>query len=140
MANTKIMCELQLLKEQLEKDGCVACKGKSFDIFTKDKLVHCLGCGALHALPNGNFDWAVSEEGEVKKEMVNHPTHYNEHPTGIECIDVIEAFNFNLGSSMKYIWRAGLKSPDPIEDINKALWYLDRERARIIEERKQAKK
>lgn len=87
---------------------------------------------------NCKFEWVKFEKpGEEKKEMVNHPKHYNDHPAGIECIDVIEAFNFNLGSSMKYIWRAGLKSPDPIEDIDKALWYLDRERARIIEERKQ---
>jgi hypothetical protein len=33
---------------------------------------------------------------------------------------------FNLGNSIKYIWRADLKN-DAIEDLKKARWYLDRE-------------
>lgn len=59
-------------------------------------------------------------------EHVNHPQHYNEHPSGVECIDVIEHFNFNLGSAIKYIWRADYKD-QPIEDLEKARWYIDRE-------------
>ena len=51
---------------------------------------------------------------------INHPVHYNVHPNGIECIDVVEGFNFNLGNAMKYIWRAGLKSDNPAEDLDKA--------------------
>lgn len=57
---------------------------------------------------------------------VNHPRHYNKHPSGIECIDVTEHFNFNQGNAIKYIWRAGEKG-DAIEDLQKAKWYLDRE-------------
>lgn len=54
--------------------------------------------------------------------QVNHPAHYNQHPTGMECIDIVEHFNFNLGNAIKYIWRAGLKSPDAITDLEKAAW------------------
>jgi hypothetical protein len=61
-----------------------------------------------------------------EKEMVDHPAHYNKHPNGIECIDVVEGFNFNLGCVIKYIWRAEFKG-SRIEDLNKALWYLQRE-------------
>jgi hypothetical protein len=59
---------------------------------------------------------------------VNHPAHYNQHPAGIECIDVIEEFPFNVASAIKYLWRAGLKpGSDLAEDLHKAAWYIDRE-------------
>ena len=63
-------------------------------------------------------------------EMVHHPEHYQQHPAGIECIDVIEPFPFNVGSSMKYLWRAGLKG-DALEDLMKAHWYVVREIGRL---------
>lgn len=56
-----------------------------------------------------------------------NPAHYKGHPSGVECVDVAEHFGFNLGNAIKYIWRAGLKSKDPIEDLKKAAWYLNRE-------------
>lgn len=58
---------------------------------------------------------------------VNHPKYYNEHPSGVECIDIIEHFSFNIGNAIKYIWRAGFKSSDIVEDLEKAIWYLKRE-------------
>lgn len=64
-----------------------------------------------------------------QKEMsdpVNHPKHYTEHPSGVECIQITEHMNFCLGNAMKYIWRADLKN-DAVEDLKKARWYLDRE-------------
>jgi hypothetical protein len=66
---------------------------------------------------------------------VNHPEHYNKHPSGVECIAIIEYFCFNLGSAMKYIWRAGLKTNDSIEDLEKAIWYLQREIERLQKEK-----
>lgn len=57
---------------------------------------------------------------------VNHPKHYNSHPSGIECIQVTEHMGFNLGNAVKYIWRAELKW-EAIEDLKKAAWYLQRE-------------
>jgi len=38
---------------------------------------------------------------------------------------------FCLGNAVKYIWRAGIKSDDPITDLRKAIWYLEREIARL---------
>lgn len=64
--------------------------------------------------------------GEANKEAVNHPSHYTQHPSGVECIDITEHMNFCLGNAVKYIWRAGLKG-DEIEDLRKARWYLERE-------------
>jgi transcriptional regulator with XRE-family HTH domain len=58
---------------------------------------------------------------------VNHPPHYR--AGGIETIDFIEAkdLNYRLGNVVKYVSRAGKKNTDPIEDLKKARWYLDRE-------------
>lgn len=57
---------------------------------------------------------------------VNHPKHYTSHPSGIECIQVVEHYNFNVGNAIKYLWRGGLKG-DEIEDLRKAYWYIARE-------------
>ena len=57
--------------------------------------------------------------------VVNHPAHYNNHPSRIEAIDIIENFNFCLGNAFKYIFRYQLKGGS--EDLNKALWYLERQ-------------
>jgi hypothetical protein len=57
---------------------------------------------------------------------VNHPAHYTAHPSGVECIQITEHMNFNLGNAMKYIWRADSKEL-PIQDLEKAAWYLNRE-------------
>ena len=64
------------------------------------------------------------------EDVVNHPKHYTSNPSGIECIQVTENFNFNLGNVIKYVWRAGLKN-DAIQDLEKARWYLNREIERI---------
>lgn len=60
---------------------------------------------------------------------VEHPAHYNAHPSGVECIQITEHMNFCLGNAIKYIWRAGLK-PNSHDDLAKAKWYLEREIAR----------
>jgi hypothetical protein len=65
-------------------------------------------------------------------EAVNHPTHYTSHPSGVECIQITEHFNFCIGNAIKYLWRAGLKG-EAIEDLKKARWYVDRELARLGE-------
>ncbi len=65
-------------------------------------------------------------------EVVDHPVHYNAFD--IEAIDVVEHFNFNRGSAMKYIWRAGLKGDNAIQDLEKAKWYVHREIQRLRKE------
>lgn len=86
------------------------------------------------------FDAAVQEElkkiasGELSAyDTVNHPQHYGKVPN-IECIDVVEHFNFNRGNAIKYIWRAGLKG-DEIEDLRKAMFYLKREISNLEKEK-----
>ena len=58
--------------------------------------------------------------------VINHPHYYNSHPSGIECITVVEHMNFCIGNAIKYLWRAGLKNSS-IDDLKKANWYITRE-------------
>ena len=59
-------------------------------------------------------------------DTVNKPRHYTSHPSGVDCIQVTEHMGFNLGNAIKYIWRCDLKK-DAIEDLKKAVWYIERE-------------
>ena len=61
----------------------------------------------------------------MKKEMVDHPDHYNQGK--IEVIDAIEDWdlNFNEGNVVKYVARHRHKI-NPLEDLKKAKWYLER--------------
>lgn len=63
---------------------------------------------------------------------VNHPVHYTLHPSGIECIEVVRHYCFSIGNAIKYLWRAGLKKEQgideidkEIEDLKKAIWYIN---------------
>lgn len=65
---------------------------------------------------------------------VNHPHYYNAHPSGVECIDIVRHYNFNVGNVIKYLWRHGLKGEEgmsnqakALEDLRKARFYLDDE-------------
>lgn len=64
-------------------------------------------------------------------DMVNHPPHYQSE-SGIECIDAIRAALGDAAfvahcraTAVKYLWRADKKGRT-IEDIEKAIWYLQR--------------
>jgi hypothetical protein len=71
----------------------------------------------------------LNKGGEVisPPDVVNHPPHYK--AGGIETIDFIEAkdLNYRLGNVVKYVSRAGRKDSDPVQDLQKAAWYLQRE-------------
>jgi len=63
---------------------------------------------------------------------VNHPVHYARD--GIEAIDAIEAMTSSMSGRyaphaanvLKYVWRFERKNG--LEDIDKAIWYLNRMR------------
>lgn len=64
-------------------------------------------------------------DGYVQPDVVNHPPHYLQHPSGVECIQITEHMGFTLGNAMKYLWRADYKNG--VEDLKKAVWYINRE-------------
>ena len=63
--------------------------------------------------------------GITETSAVNHPLHYNQDPSGVECIQIVRHRNYNIGSAFKYLWRHGLKDADAeIEDLEKAAWHI----------------
>lgn len=66
----------------------------------------------------------------MSNQDATNPVHYKSHPSGVECIEVTRHENFNCGNAIKYIWRRGQKG-DTIEDLEKAIWYLNDEIRRI---------
>ena len=71
---------------------------------------------------------------EKPEDPVNSPKHYTSHPSGVECIQIAEHYNFCIGNAIKYLWRHGLKSSKglsgkekSIQDLEKAVWYINRE-------------
>jgi hypothetical protein len=62
---------------------------------------------------------------KVEREMVDHPDHYNRGK--IEVIDAIEDWDLNFceGNVIKYVARHRHKN-EPLEDLRKAKWYLER--------------
>lgn len=72
-----------------------------------------------------------------ERDTVNHPKHYTSLPSkcecglGIECIQIAEHMNFCVGNAIKYLWRCDDKG-DPIENLRKAAWYIEREIGRRI--------
>ena len=81
------------------------------------------------ALKDGRLPLTKSSTKREVVDKVNHPPHYK--VGGIETIDFIEAksLNYNLGNVVKYITRADHKGSRN-EDLQKALWYLNRELGR----------
>lgn len=77
-------------------------------------------------------DYAKKRRDAIQEEsdMVNHPTHYTSHPSGVETIQITEHMNFCLGNAIKYIMRSEHKGKQ-IEDLKKAIWYLNREIDRL---------
>ena len=87
---------------------------------------------------NSNFV-AVDVATNPIKDMVNHPSHYCQHPSGVECITITRHYCFDIGNAIKYLWRAGLKSEEgmtnkskEIEDLKKAIFYIN-DRIKMLE-------
>lgn len=84
--------------------------------------VHCVDCGSFNE----------EKTNEPVKDNVNSPSHYTDGK--IEVIDFIEdkKLNYHRGNAIKYISRAGKKNKDKeVEDLQKAIWYLNREISRL---------
>ena len=117
--------------KSLCKPICPGCNKSNsnwnFEMFSK--CDNCDPSGASYIEPA-----PYKTKAEVN-DNVNSPKHYISHPTGIECITIVQDFNFNVGNAIKYLWRAGLKNPDPIEDLKKAAKYIEFELKRLKDEK-----
>lgn len=76
--------------------------------------------------------WLAERGKEHEEDMVNQPAHYTSG--GIECADALDAmvsaYSDPVAAALawqvgKYVWRHPLKW-NPLEDLKKAQWYLER--------------
>lgn len=79
---------------------------------------------------HGNVAVYYKDEQADRADPVNHPSHYE--TGGIECFDAIVASqgteaakDFCLCNAFKYIWRCKHKGKS-LEDVKKAIWYLNK--------------
>lgn len=113
----------------LEYCASTACK----ECVLKNKWVHEAGeqCLDIRGAAEKDIDWALALINGASGDPVNHPGHYE---TGkFECIDVMtEAIGleytkgFCLCNAFKYIYRCTKKHETPVEDVKKAIWYLNK--------------
>lgn len=120
-----------------EHDGCKDCVCERY---TKDQYPcnFCKGTATSTAgyaerpdywLPGVGVNAVYRPEPVV--ETVNHPAHYKTDK--FECIDVMvdaigleDTTGFCLCNAFKYIYRCTKKNGSPIEDVKKAVWYLNK--------------
>jgi hypothetical protein len=69
---------------------------------------------------------------QAAEDLVNRPTHYTSHPSGVEAIQITRHYDFAIGNAIKYLWRAGLKKDQSkkdrdkeVEDLKKAVFYIN---------------
>jgi hypothetical protein len=115
-----------------EKGGLAESKYISSGDYTKFYVNWCMKHPDYEGVVIGPINREPAQEvahlNERVGDSVNHPKHYNSHPSGVECIDIVRHMSFNIGNVFKYLWRCGLKDGEPsLKDMKKALWYLQDE-------------
>lgn len=61
------------------------------------------------------------------EDIVNQPKHYTSGSIEVRPFINAQGYNFDMGNVIKYISRAGLKTPDKLIDLEKALNYINDE-------------
>ena len=116
---------------QICNEHCLDCKCGNQILGCDPNTNVCSPAMPLHinVLGDEGYETYARNDGNIgvrPKEKINHPSHYK--GKRFEAIDVIEDFelDFNLGNVIKYILRSH-KKDDYLQDLKKALWYLQRE-------------
>ncbi len=129
-----------------ERDNCitdeVGCEAHSWYEGTDKFKEHFIKEGILNRNSKGQFVAKKDNKSDKKKDKVNSPSHYTNHPSGIECIEITRHYDFCIGNAMKYLWRCGLKDEQgyssrekEIEDMKKAVWYIN-DKIKMLENEK----
>lgn len=108
-------------------EGYTLSRGSDGQVLKPETVDDVLARLIKRAIDTGRFDQS-DDALAPDDDQVNHPSHYQ--LLGIEAIDVVRHFNFNRGNAIKYVWRAGAKG-DEVEDLKKAIWYLNDEIKRL---------
>lgn len=132
------MKEYKCIKDFYIEDVKFASKGNIVKLSQKNTIVNInsnmIAEHIQKVLDNKEYFIEVkSTEDKIPvNDNVNHPKHYTNHPSGIECIEITRHYCFSIGNAIKYLWRAGLKTEEgmtnkqkEIEDLKKAIWYIN---------------
>lgn len=108
--------EEQKIKDYLKRDKPVYTTPKPDEVYP-----------AREDVPSELWGKNIQESLDNKKDMVNHPPHYNK---GIETTTYINSWDmsFSQGNVVKYVTRYNLKhdtKEKQLEDLKKARWYLE---------------
>lgn len=110
-------------------------KHKAYKVISKDQNKLTIQ-GEDGATPL-SFEYVVLNFDLLKEQVndkVDHPSYYTwlKEKCGIEVIDITRHLDFDKGNAIKYILRSGYKEEEgytlnqkEIEDIKKAIWYLN---------------
>lgn len=116
---------------------CHRCGGEFARLRGRTQLDLCPKCDAFERAEGQPLapDFLPSHKTPTKHDPVERPAHYNKG--GFELTDIIIAWGLNWcrGNVLKYVLRAGKKTGDELQDLEKSRWYLDREIQRLKEER-----
>ena len=125
----------ELAKILVKGEWCDGCEGCALKICSTEECVELVRMWLERKCkdnPPADKYVDLQNVSENVRDNVNHPSHYTSGK--IEVIDFIEdkELGFHLGNAVKYISRAGRKNPDKIvEDLQKAVWYINREIGRL---------
>ena len=110
---------------------CEKCKYK----YVSDYLLPCAICKYSFArgtvqFGNGKSFFEPANAEDAERGEIDHPAHYAGE---IECIDALletmgrdDVRAFCLCNAFKYLWRCKKKHDTPEEDVEKAVWYLQK--------------
>ena len=110
---------------------CEKCKYKYVPAY----LLPCAMCKYHFArgtvqFDNGKSFFEPANAEDAERGEIDHPAHYAGE---IECIDVMldtmgpeDVKGFCLCNAFKYLWRCKKKHETPEEDVEKAVWYLQK--------------
>jgi hypothetical protein len=65
-------------------------------------------------------------------DKIQSPSHYTWHRV-TDCASIAGEFPYNVGTAIAYLWRAGRKTDDAVEDLRKAIKHLEMECVRLDE-------
>lgn len=110
---------------------CEKCKYKYVSAY----LLPCVMCKYSFVRGTSQFDNSASffepaNAEDAERGEIDHPAHYEGK---YECIDVMldtmgpeDVKGFCLCNAFKYLWRCKKKHETPEEDVEKAVWYLQK--------------
>ena len=126
-----------IVKPYVEQgEDCVLAKDADGNLYDIDISFAYRDNGDVRVLQLG-WDMIYGKVQLTKDDPVNHPSHYTDGKIEVADFIIDKKLNFCLGNAIKYISRAGKKDPTKkIEDLQKAIWYINRE---ITELEKEAK-